>query len=174
MRWWQATKSPGPSPGVLTVLCPEARGTCPGRHSGRLIFHGRYTGRLPKSARDGYMPAWVSSAARQCQIHGSDRFMLRLRFGVPGPNLDDVACGCVKHVIDCLHPLVGGTPGKPEDWRIDSLSVEKGSQASVGLSRSGCLPSRHGSQRPQRKTAGLPRNARRTQFTLSGGWRVAG
>jgi len=29
-------------------------------------------------------------------------------------------------LIDCFYPILGGTKGRPEDWRIDILQVEKG------------------------------------------------
>lgn len=54
------------------------------------------------------------------------QFAVLLRFGDPQINLGDIATGRVKALIDGMFPLLGGEIGKPEDWRIKSLAVEKG------------------------------------------------
>ena len=41
-------------------------------------------------------------------------------------NLGDSATGVVKSTIDCLYPLLGGTTGAPDDWKVDNLLGEKG------------------------------------------------
>ena len=55
-------------------------------------------------------------------------FLVVMRFGNRHLNLGDVSTGKIKHIIDGLYPLVGGMPGRPDDWRISAMAVEKGSR----------------------------------------------
>ena len=49
-----------------------------------------------------------------------------LRFGAPRINLGETATGPIKAVIDALWPLLGGSAGSGEDWRIWALGLERG------------------------------------------------
>lgn len=77
---------------------------------------------MPDSARSPELADWVSA---RLPGERSERYTLHLKFGNPRINIGDIATGTVKSVIDCLYPLLGGTPGAPEDWRIESLYVAK-------------------------------------------------
>ncbi len=54
--------------------------------------------------------------------------VLLLRFSNDKINLGNIATGKIKTTVDGLYPLLGGAPGQPEDWRIRTLAVEKGSR----------------------------------------------
>ena len=69
-----------------------------------------------------------------CQPERMGRYAVTLEFGTSAINLGDIATGPVKSVIDNLYPIVGGTRGAPDDWRIEPL---------IGLSRVSHPPDPH-------------------------------
>ena len=78
-------------------------------------------GHLPGSARDASFARWVAAAmsgpAPTWAALGVDlRFSGRV-------NLGDIATGPLKHVIDCLYPLLGGVAGAPNDARVSVLEA---------------------------------------------------
>ena len=46
-------------------------------------------------------------------------------FGAQKLSIASLSDGKVKHIIDCLYPLIGGKKGAPEDHRIVELYVVK-------------------------------------------------
>jgi hypothetical protein len=96
---------------------------------GRAVVDGSYGGDLPRSARDETFAGWVRAAAI-----GTVRTYaaVRLTFATATVNLGETATGPVKPLLDCLWPVLGGTPAAPEDWRIRVLLLEKGASG-VGV-----------------------------------------
>ena len=80
-------------------------------------------GLLPMSARDEPFAGWV--AGTMVRPAGLTKDVgVELRF--PGPiNLGDIATGRIKNIIDCLYPVLGGAPGKPNDARVTVLEATK-------------------------------------------------
>jgi predicted nuclease of restriction endonuclease-like (RecB) superfamily len=78
---------------------------------------------LPENARDLGWAEWVeSNMARKAK----DGALLAVELLFPGPiNLAEISTGAVKSVIDCLHPVLGGKVGAPNDHRITQLRVSK-------------------------------------------------
>lgn len=122
LRWYRVSKQPGERPGCLVDL---PKGTAPpfGPTWPRRILDDVYTGELPKNARDPVLARWVEPH-RLSAGTGHD-FSVLLQFGGGTFNIGDIATGPVKGVLDSLYPILGGSPGKPEDWRITLLQVEK-------------------------------------------------
>ncbi len=92
---------------------------------GNLLFDAVFEGELPRKATDNNIPSWLNSLKKFDQ-QNNDRFVIRLQFGGLKLNIGNIATGEVKSIIDCLYPVIGGLKGKPEDWRVDVLQVEKG------------------------------------------------
>lgn len=81
-----------------------------------------FPGPLPRSATGTELAAWISE---RCAAGGDARYAVALRFA-GRKNLGEVATGGMKPILDCLWPLLGGTPGAPEDWRIDRILLTRG------------------------------------------------
>ena len=125
LLWWEATKVQGTKCGVRVILeQSQPRGLT--SELGEPSFNQLYSGTLPSSATDPDIPNWLSSLGVCKAVEGSGRFALQLDFLNPRVNVGNIATGKVKTIIDCLYPLLGGSKGKPEDWRIDRLLVTKG------------------------------------------------
>jgi len=125
LMWWSATKACGDPSGVRLTVEP---GPAPDMDTefGQALFNAAYRGELPSSATDERVPAWLRSLGPFAVPRDSARLALRLRFGAARVNIGNIAAGKVKSLIDCLYPILGGSPGDPEDSRIDVLQVEKG------------------------------------------------
>ncbi|WP_377943913.1 hypothetical protein [Alicyclobacillus fodiniaquatilis] len=41
-------------------------------------------------------------------------------------NIGEIPDGPVKHILDCLHPILGGKEGSPNDMGIEQVTVMKG------------------------------------------------
>lgn len=135
LRWWSTSKEEANQTGLRIILGD----TVPVKWlsvSGELIFDSIYNGELPRKATDPMVPKWIKDSNLVNQ-KDNDRFALQLMFGNPKLNIAEIADGRVKNLIDCLYPILGGGSGTPEDWRIDSLLVQKGvsslSQSSVRI-----------------------------------------
>jgi len=124
LMWWRATKACGDPSGARLMVKP---GSAPDMDSelGHAFFNAAYRDALPSRATDERVPAWLRSLGPVDLPRDDARLALRLRFGAARINLGDVATGKVKSLIDCLYPILGGSPGDPEDSRIDVLQVEK-------------------------------------------------
>jgi len=90
---------------------------------GATIFHGVYAGPLPRHAKDSPFADWVHSGWRPQSV---GHVAVVLRVGAPRINLGEIATGPIKAVIDGLWPLLGGSAGRGEDWRIWALRLERG------------------------------------------------
>lgn len=75
------------------------------------------------SARDAGFADWVTQAMVRA-ASPSAVLGVELRFAGPG-NLRDIATGRLKNVIDCLHPVLGGRAGAPNDARIVALEAAR-------------------------------------------------
>ena len=121
--FWAEKRYGRPTGLELTSLsgCPT-RGDLP-LHD--VVFEGTFDGPLPNRATNTEIPDWLRSLKCSELTNGADRLGVHLRFSTR-INIGDVATGPVKSVIDCLHPILGGTARAPEDWRVHVLVVEKG------------------------------------------------
>ena len=91
--------------------------------SGPVLLAGVWTGPLPMSARDAEFADWVTQAMVRA---ASPSAVLGVELRFAGPvNLGDIATGRLKNVIDCLHPVLGGRPGAPNDARIVALEAAR-------------------------------------------------
>jgi hypothetical protein len=124
LMFWTAQKSVGAEPGLEVSAYTEQPNTP--TPAGRIILDGTFSGVLPRRATDAATAEWAAGLIGSYSPTGADRFDLTLEFAEPGVNIGDIATGKVKSLIDCLHPVIGGTAKAPEDWRIDRLSVCKG------------------------------------------------
>lgn len=142
IRWWYAkrlqTKPSGvdielsteyPYRGTLRASIPPQKGSDLAIRVAKItstgykvIFDSVYSGLLPQSATSPEIPLWLKGM--NLNTLGQDRAFLYLCFSQE-INIADISTGKVKHVIDCLYPILGGQPGNPEDWKIDELFVEK-------------------------------------------------
>jgi hypothetical protein len=129
LRWFSVSKSYDGEPGCdLTALASGAL-PLPDR-DGQVRFAASYKGTLPASAQD---KAFADCIAIELipedalRLTG-ERFAVALRFGSARLNIGDIGTGAVKHVVDCLYRVIGGTAGAPEDWRVDKMHVEKGAE----------------------------------------------
>jgi hypothetical protein len=125
IKWWRAMKICGQPSGLQ--LSAETRIPLEmTRLFENLLFDGVYEGELPRRATDNQIPSWINSLKEFESPQNSDRFVIHLQFGGLKLNIGNIATGEVKSIIDCLYPVIGGLKGKPEDWRVDVLQVEKG------------------------------------------------
>ena len=89
--------------------------------SGTDLFDDSTTMSLPQSARDEAFASWVAKGmVRPAGPTGDLGVEIRFQGLV---NLGDIATGRLKNVIDCLHPVIGGSARAPFDDRITSLEV---------------------------------------------------
>lgn len=91
-----------------------------------VLFDGTWAGELPRSGRDLVFAQWIGRELRALPSPGS-RVAVRLEFA-GRLNIADVSTGRLKNVIDGLWPVLGGTPGAPDDSRVAILAVTQGSQ----------------------------------------------
>ncbi|RLI42054.1 hypothetical protein DRO69_10825 [Candidatus Bathyarchaeota archaeon] len=123
LYWWQATKSEDPPTGCRIQIF--STGPPSMRITHNLVFDGYFPGPLPRNARDPNMPAWFHDAMDKRQKQLDTLYLIHLRFDNAKINIGDISTGVVKSTIDCLYPVVGGSAGRPEDWRISILRIEK-------------------------------------------------
>lgn len=123
--WWYARKTINAFEGVEIELSKNS----PPSIKGKLLIDDIYSGEMPRSAKSKEIPEWLASKGIKPATQG-DKFSLHLSFP-ERINIGDIATGVVKSTIDCLYPLIGGTAGSPEDWRIDEMLVEKGNFSDI-------------------------------------------
>ena len=99
-----------------------------------VVFEGIYDGPLPNRASDKEIPDWLRSVGCTELANAADALGVHLRFS-SRINIGDVATGHVKSVMDCLYPILGGTAGAPEDYRVHSLVIEKDAPDVAGAVR---------------------------------------
>ena len=90
---------------------------------GLVLLDGVSGGPLPVSARDEAFAGWVAGAMVRPAAPGL-LVAVELRFS-GAVNLGDIATGRVKNVIDCLYRVLGGSPGAPNDSRIEVLEATR-------------------------------------------------
>lgn len=91
------------------------------------VFAGIYSGPLPRRATDLDLPSWLVHTGWSPTPFVTCAVVLR--FGGSMANLGDIATGRVKAIIDCLWPILGGRPGAPNDGRVTTLELSKGTSA---------------------------------------------
>jgi hypothetical protein len=119
--WYLATKRPAAEEGAAIALssdpAPEVASVVTAPSLAAI-----WSGGPPSSARDVRFLAWVQAQGAPCC---PGQLSVALEFGGSRVNIGDVATGPVKHIIDCLQPVVGGPLGNPDDHRIVCLLVIK-------------------------------------------------
>jgi hypothetical protein len=125
LKWWHAVKVCGQPSGLQLSIEATVPPELMDKY-GSPFFAGTFVGVLPSKATDPQIPSWLASLKKFGSPKKNDRFVIRLQFGGGELNIGDIATGRVKSLIDCLYPIIGGSKGKPEDWRVDVLQVEKG------------------------------------------------
>ncbi len=125
LKWLRARRSLK-TPSGCTVRLEQAEAPEFSPYGHRLIFRDVYTGPLPKSGTAPELPAWLLGLST-IPSATSTTIGIRLAFSGGKVNLGDIATGVVKSTIDCLYPLLGGSAGAPDDWKVDVLQCEKGS-----------------------------------------------
>lgn len=122
VMWWSAFKRVERPPGCRIEFGtrPETNG-----QMGRVIFEGVYRGKLPKRGSDTDIAEWLEAKKANTGKANAAPFAVSLSFGSARVNIADVSTGPTKPIIDNLFPLIGGTVSQPDDWRIQSLLVQK-------------------------------------------------
>ncbi|MCH7698808.1 MAG: hypothetical protein IH865_07715 [Chloroflexi bacterium] len=126
LTWFRARRSVK-TPSGCTVRLQQGDAPLFSPDGHRLVFRDVYTGPLPKSATASELPAWLAELP-SVPSATSLNVGIRLSFAGTGVNLGDIATGVVKSTIDCLYPLLGGTAGAPDDWKVGTLQCEKGAR----------------------------------------------
>ena len=122
MHWWCASKKQGLPSGSRIEIFSNSPSAKLGQN---IVFDKYWPGPPPRSARSPYMPAWIREVFHQREAHPDNFYFVRLAFDDANLNIGDISTGVAKPTIDCLYPVIGGTAGSPEDWRISVLQVEK-------------------------------------------------
>ncbi len=119
--WYLATKRLGTNVGASISLTSD-----PAPEVASVVaapsLAATWSGDPPSSARDAHFLAWVQAQGAPAP---EGQLAVVLEFGGSRVNIGDVATGPVKHIIDCLQPVVGGPLGNPDDHRIVCLLVVK-------------------------------------------------
>lgn len=121
IKWWRASKVIDTNTGCNLQLLSYSSTEM---SMNNLIFNEIFEGPLPTNAKDYSTIERISSKIIDSKVMGW--YLVNLQFGSRNLNIGEIATGPVKSTIDCLFPLLGGSIGKPEDWRIVVLQVEKG------------------------------------------------
>ena len=117
-----ASKKVGDETGVLIEIIDEIRNDVIDSNE-KIIFDEIYSNIFPQSATDTTFPLWIKSKFIKKSKY--ERFKLFLEFGSNKINIGNISSGIVKPIIDCLFPIIGGTAGYPEDWRINEICILK-------------------------------------------------
>lgn len=124
MLWWRAVRRLSNSPGCqIRVFSSEAPEINVAPEI--VLLDAVFQGQLPADAQDPALPSWLKTNDMKSAQVSNTGFGVRTCFHGTRVNLGEIATGPVKHVLDCLYPVLGGNPGNPEDWRIELLQVEK-------------------------------------------------
>lgn len=94
-----------------------------------VLLDATWAGEPPRSGRDLVFAQWVGRELRALPSPGS-RVAVRLAFA-GRMNVAAISDGRVKNTIDCLWPVLGGTPGAPDDGRVSILAATQGDRAGV-------------------------------------------
>ena len=123
---WRASKSEDENEGVLLNDIERIDSAI---DKSNIIFNEIFQGAFPKNARDPQILDWLSQFNNLKAVN--DECGLALRFGTKKLSIASISDGIVKHIIDCLYPILGGERGDPDDHKISDLFVQK---CSEGLS----------------------------------------
>lgn len=123
IQWIRARKIFDPNEGCLLTLSAVD----PTPIEGDLVLEHLHLGPLPKGARD---PALYQALSGFPTVSPTQCFGVSLKFVNHAVNLGEIATAPVKSLIDSLFPVIGGTVGRPHDWRITELLVSKQSKPS--------------------------------------------
>ncbi len=115
------------TPSGCTVRLEQGMAPEFGQVGHRLMLRDVYTGPLPTSGSAPELPAWQLGLTGVASTTSTE-LSIRLSFAGTKVNLGNIATGAVKSTIDCLYPLLGGTAGAPDDWKVSALQCEKGAQ----------------------------------------------
>jgi hypothetical protein len=119
--WYLATKRPAADLGALVWVTAD-----PAPKVASVVtvpnFTATWPGSSPSSARDAQFLAWVQAQGASVP---EGQLAVALEFGGSSVNIGDVATGAVKHIIDCLQPVIGGRLGNPDDHRFVCVLVVK-------------------------------------------------
>jgi hypothetical protein len=127
LSWWSATKRLGQPPGCQIDIHTERALSVPAQNP---FWDENYSGPMPTKATSPDLPRWALERRRARAVEWiPESCVLYLGFSDASVNIGEIATGCVKPVIDCLYPWLGGTAKAPEDWRIETLVVERGLSA---------------------------------------------
>jgi len=89
-----------------------------------VVFDEIYTGNLPTSGADSTFFNWVMGHENE-KIIDSQNCQVTILFEKLNINLGDIATGPIKSIIDCLFPILGGSPSKPHDHKVSCIRVKK-------------------------------------------------
>jgi hypothetical protein len=119
LQWLALRKAPATSLGCrISLLAEPPPDWLP---TSDPVVDGSYAGPFPTSGTSTEFAAWL---ADRCSQGRDARYAAAFRFA-EHPNLGEVATGGIKPFIDCMWPLLAGSAGKPEDWRIDNLLLTR-------------------------------------------------
>ena len=130
IKWWLAKKTMG-FPNKLRLIAENRPPEDPFTSS-TLIFCKVYSGDFPDKHNKAF-ENWVLSNSKDICVN-YEQFGISLKYGSSKINIGSIHsesrnAARVKGVIDRLYPIIGGNGGnpiKPEDWKINTLYVEKG------------------------------------------------
>ena len=124
LAWWSATKRQGTPPGCHIAIYAKRSIVLPSQSPfwdevfpGPLSVHGT-SPELARRALALRVARGVNWIPEKCSLY--------LGFADANLNIGDISTGRVKAAVDCLYPWLGGTAGHGEDWRVETLIVERG------------------------------------------------
>ena len=123
---WSASRIEDTSPG-LRLLFQQRVAPFPAVDA-TLVLDVTLRGRLPVDSRDGgtEFVAGLREGLGDWSPRKLHRFAVEVRFGDDTSDITWVAEHPIKPVVDCLFPVLGGTPGAPDDWKVHALRVSRG------------------------------------------------
>ncbi|MCB2101597.1 MAG: hypothetical protein KDE22_12045, partial [Rhodobacterales bacterium] len=124
MRFWIASVKSGSQEGVELAAFKEVpeQEWC---NSESLVFEGEYFGEIPKDGRNEEFPGWIREKWNNQPLRKGESLGVHLQFNSNDINIGGVSTGCVKSILDCTYPIIGGYAGAPDDWKIRKIIVEK-------------------------------------------------
>lgn len=127
LSWWSAAKRVGEPPGCQIAIHEERTISLPTQSP---FWDENYSGPMPKKATSPELPRWALDLRVARAVDWiPESCVLYLGFADPNVNIGEIATGRVKSAVDCLYPWLGGTAKAPEDWRVETLVVERGLSA---------------------------------------------
>jgi len=125
LSWWRASKFLSSSTGCQIQVLLNNVPIIEVPRDAMFLHDDYYRGPLPVSATDPCMSMQVERKLSKHKTYSEGQYFVSLRFDNANLNIGDIATGKVKTTIDSLYPAIGGVRGRPDDWRISILQVEK-------------------------------------------------